>query len=114
MLQIPEITKIDEAFPADALEWMPPMDSIPDEFKNNHHEFCKIVSRWFYKGLSPRVKFYPKKDVNAEKAYRVIRACLGSYAPKQEHKMAATAYMLSQWFHEIKDWDDSWLEEKTP
>jgi hypothetical protein len=105
MLEIPELEDVDVAFAADALVWMPSMEEIPDEFKQfRGTEWNDIISRWFFEGLPKDVKFYPRKGVDSEKALRVIKATLGSFAPKHEHKEAACAYMLSQWFKKVKGW----------
>jgi len=106
MLEIPEVSDVDVAFGARALEWMPPMEDIPEEFKEfpGRTEWHQIVSAWFFDGLSENVKFYPKDGVDAEKAFKVMRATLGSFAPKHEHKEAAVAYMLSEWFDKVEDW----------
>jgi len=40
----------------------------------------------------------PKDGVDVKKAMRALKAALGSFEPKHEHKMAAVGYMLSQWF----------------
>jgi hypothetical protein len=50
------------------------------------------------------VKFYPREGVDPEKAFRAIKATLGSFAPKHQHKEAAVAYMLSCWFAKVEDW----------
>lgn len=108
MIPIPEVTDLDLAFPAGALEWMPEWDDIPEEFRDDWSSFnggwCHIASHWFYNGLPATVEFYPKEGVDAAKAVRACQATLGSYAPKHEHKIAAVGYMLSQWFDKIEGW----------
>lgn len=103
-MDVPEIEDVDVAFPARALEWMPPMESIPQEFKERGTEWNGVMSVWFYRGLPAEVAFFPKQGVDPQKAIRAIQATLGSYAPKHQHKMAATAYMLSCWFDSIENW----------
>lgn len=106
MLAIPEVSDLDMAFPARALDWMPAWEEIPEEFKGFHAntKWNEIVSYWFFNGLNEKVEFHPKKGVDAEKAFRAIQATMGSYASKHEHKEAACAYMLSEWFTKIKKW----------
>lgn len=102
---VPEISDVQTVFPADALDWMPPMTDIPDEFKKHYgNAWVEIVSAWFYNGLPATVKFYPRKGIDPEKAVRALGATLGSYAPKHEHKIAAAAYMASCWFKRVKGW----------
>jgi hypothetical protein len=106
VLAIPEISRLEEAFPANALEWMPPRDEIPAEFAymRGTAEACEIASSWFGNGLPEKVKFTPRDGVDAERALRVIQATLGSYAPKHEHKLEAVAYMIDSWFSKVKGW----------
>lgn len=106
MLEIPEVEDVDIAFGARALDWMPPYEEIPEEFKGfGHNEWCKIARRWFYEGLSKDTKVYPKDGVDLQKAFRVLQATQGSFAPKHEHKEAAVAYMMSEWFDKIEGWE---------
>lgn len=106
---IPELSAVDIAFPAHALDWMPKYEDIPDEFKERgtfgkESEFVTIAHYWFANGLNENVEFYPREGVNAQKAFDALRATLGSYAPKHEHKIAAVAYMMACWFEEVKKW----------
>lgn len=102
---VPELTDVEAAFPANALDWMPPMEEIPDEFKRHHGTvWNEIVSSWFFSGLPASVKFYPQKGIDSERAVRAIQATLGSFSPKHEHKEAAAAYLLSLWFKKVKGW----------
>lgn len=105
-IPVPEISLVEAAFPANALDWMPSMEDIPDEFKdmNGGTEWNRIVRSWFFNGLPADVEFYPAEGVDPEKAFRALEATLGSFAPKHEHKEAATAYMLSCWFTKVEKW----------
>ena len=105
-LPVPEISALDAAFPAHALDWMPKWEDIPEEFRNmnSHTEWNEIVCAWFFHGLPEDVRFYPRRGIDAEMAARVVGATLGSFAPKHEHKEAAAAYMLSCWFSKVKGW----------
>lgn len=92
------------------IDHMPAYDTLPEEFQRDWHrrsnEFCHAVSMWFYQGakrdgdrmLIDGVTFRPRAGIDGDKALRAIRAVLGSWAPKHEHKIAACGYMLSQWF----------------
>lgn len=104
MLEIKEYDDVDLVFPTEDLGWLP-MEEIPEEFKrHNGTEWNEIVSAWFFNGLSKKVEFIPKEGVDAEKAFRQLRATIGSWGPKHEHKEAAMAYMMSEWFQEIRNW----------
>jgi hypothetical protein len=102
-LPVPEIDDVTLAFPANALDWMPPWEEIPEEFKEGN-EWTQIASSWFALGLPETVKFYPHEGVDPEKAFRACRATLGSFQPKHEHKEAAVGYMLSCWFEKVEGW----------
>ena len=106
MLPIPEVSDIDIAFGASALNWMPKREDIPEEFKfmRGKSEWNEIAAAWFFKGLPSTVEFVPKEGVDSQKALRVIQATLGSFAPKHEHKEEAVAYMLASWFKKVKGW----------
>lgn len=107
MLPIPELTDVDVAFAANALDWMPPMEDIPDEFKSfpGGTVWNEIGRTWFYHGLPKEVEFFPKEGVDAKKAFRAVQATLGSFASKHEHKEACVAFMLSEWFDRIEGWE---------
>lgn len=105
MLEIPELTGADVAF--GNVKHMPRYDKIPEEFKRyNGNAYVTAVSKWFFKGakVSPQgllvdgVKFTPKEGVDQTKALAAIRAVLGSFEPSHEHKEAACAFMLAEWF----------------
>jgi hypothetical protein len=97
-LPIPEVTDVDMAFPAHPP--LPAWDDIPEEFKHlNGTPFNRIVSKLFFQGgrLSD-FGLTPKEGVDQIKTMRAIKACLGSFEPKQEHKEAGVAFMFSEWF----------------
>lgn len=105
MLPIPEINGLDMAF--GNIKHMPKYDTLPADFKrHNGNEYCKAVSAWFFRGAQAAphgieidgVVFKAKPGVSAGKALAAIKAVLGSFEPKHEHKEAACAFMLSEWF----------------
>ena len=88
-----------------ALEWMPPMESIPQEFKTGDQNFWRRVARsWFYNGLPSNVTFDVKDGIDRDWAFEVITATLSSFAPRHQHKIASVAYMLSEWFEDVDNW----------
>lgn len=64
------------------LQWRQGRSQWPD------HRWCDLLTA--------------KPGVDAHKALRAIKAVLGSYEPKHEHKEAACAFMLSEWFDKEK------------
>lgn len=100
-----EISKAQEVFPAGVGGLMPPADQIPDEFcEYDRTEWNKIVSQWFFQGLSDKTEFVPQKGIDAEAAFRHLRTIQGSFEPKHEYKEAAVAYLMSLWFKKVKNW----------
>jgi hypothetical protein len=101
MFPIKEADGLDMALgPKSVKEWMPKYEDIPDEFKRGHNKWCQLVSDAFFCGIKD-IKFKPKEGVDEKKAWRHFRTILGSWEPKHEHKEAACAYLLSQWFDDI-------------
>jgi len=105
MLAIPELTAADVAF--GNIKHMPAYSTLPEDFRrHNGNDYCRAVSSWFFdggKGIPNGLeiggmKFVAKPGVDSGKALRAIKAVLGSFEPKHEHKEAACAYMLSEWF----------------
>lgn len=106
MRPIPEITDVEIAFPANVIgKFLPNTNEIPVEFQNYSTDplakkWIKVMEDWFYFGLK-NVKWIPKSGVDPKLALRVIKACMGSYEPKHEHKTAGVAFLLSEWFEDI-------------
>lgn len=105
MLAIPELDDAAVAF--GDVKHMPKYESLPDDFKKRRgNDYCAAVSSWFFNGAKKLAdgveidgkKFIAKPGVNSAKALRAIRAVLGSIEPAHEHKEAACAFMLSEWF----------------
>lgn len=107
MFKVPELNDLEVAF--GEVAWLPQMADIP---KDLDPKWEKIVAKWFYFGLPPDTKFQPAEGVDAKKAMRALKACLGSFSQKHEHKMATAAYLLSQWFTDIQGWEAQTAKEK--
>jgi hypothetical protein len=101
-MEIQEIDDVFLAFPANVSHLMPRYEDIPEEFKSSSNKWCGIASRWFFKGLPKTTVFKPKEGVDTNKALRHLGAIQGSFEPKHEHKEAAVAYLMSQWFDNIE------------
>ena len=98
MFEVQEVTPVDMAFGGDVKKLMPPMDSIPEEFKTyGGTRWNEIISRWFFVGIKIK-NAIPAEGVDAGKALNHIKAIIGSFEPKHEHKEAACAFLLSEWF----------------
>jgi hypothetical protein len=100
MREIPEVDDVTIAFPANVVGTLLPLKvDIPKEFPNRVG-FEKAAAHWFYDGMKGAA-FHPKEGVDPKKAIRVLKACLGSFEPQHEHKMAGVAYLMSEWFEKI-------------
>jgi hypothetical protein len=105
MLPIPDVNRLDMAF--GNIKHMPKYETLPDEFKRHRgNEYCKAISEWFFGGAEAhpngiKIKdtaFVAKPGVEAGKALAAIKSILGSFEPKHEHKEAACAFLLAEWF----------------
>ena len=109
MIPVPEITALDLAF--GNIKHLPDWKKIPEIYKerNGRTLWNTLICKWFFGGLTQKDldELIPKPGVDKGKALDAIKAILGSWAPKHEHKEAGTAYLLSEWFEEPKVKDDT-------
>jgi hypothetical protein len=105
-----EVSDLDLAFPTRHEELLPKWEDIPENFRNmnDRSKWAQLVSDWFYYGLS-KLEGKTKEGIDSTMAIRHIKAILGDWGPKHEHKMAGCAYLLSLWFEEI-----TWISAKGP
>lgn len=106
-----EVSDVLFAFPANVVgDYLPNEDELPEEFGPNawiHNPCCDLASGIFYgrmthKGESIKVAgekigFTPREGVDPMMAWRHILACLKSYEPKHQHKIAGVGYLISMW-----------------
>lgn len=92
-----KLTRLDLAFPVSVKHLMPDPSTIPRESKHSG-----LVSRWFFSGLPKDTEFVPREGIEPGKALAHVKCIMGSFEPKHEHKEAACAFLLDQWFSEIK------------
>lgn len=96
-----EITDAQLAFPANVIGTLLPVkDEIPKEFFGST-PYGTLAHELFYRGFVEKSDLQLREGLYPEKVHRHISACLGSYEPKHEHKMAGVAYLLSLWFEPI-------------
>jgi hypothetical protein len=86
------------AFPANVEHLLPP-GNWRDAPKPSAGA-CKLVGDWFFCGVT-NLKFVPREGVDVTLALRHLRAILGSYSLKHEHKEWAVATLCDLWF---SDW----------
>ena len=97
--QLDQITDAEVAF--STTKFLPPYSQIPEEFKRGNTKWNRLFSAWFFGGLK-ELRVAPKDGVDRQKALRCIRAHMGSFEPKHEHKEAGVAYMMSMLFDDAE------------
>lgn len=98
------VTDLDLAFPANALELMPPMEECEaalEDMPDHGGKWLGLQTHWFRQGLPETVEFLLKPGVDGEEAIRHLRVVQESYAAKHQHKQAAFAYLASLWFDDF-------------
>jgi len=94
------VSDVDVAFPAGAMDIMPALDAIPDEYLNDN-TWTKFFLDWFVKGLDADTAFHMVEGIDGNTAFRHLQVIMGSYAPRHEHKEAAFTFLCSLWFTKI-------------
>ena len=97
-----DIDRITAVFPASVQgKLLPVRPDVPDEFRSQWHSrshpWCGPVNDWFSNGLDTS-RFVAKEGIDAEKAWRHLGACMRSFEPKHEDKIAGVAWLMSLWF----------------
>jgi hypothetical protein len=74
--------------------------SIPSEFYDGYTFWNKLVTKWFFVGLSERDMnaITPKENIDTTKAMKHLRAIMTNLEIKHEDKEASIAYLMSLWF----------------
>lgn len=91
------VSNLDMAFPASVTRLMPPDTFERYRSGNWPKQWEPFVSQWFFRGADPKV-LVPKEGVDKTSALRHIQCIMGSFEPKHEHKIAAVALLLDEWF----------------
>lgn len=101
MFPIAKLDGIEVAFgPRRCLDIMPTYEECR-KTRANWQKYETLVSDWFYLGLAS-FDATPRDGVNKDAAIRHIKSVLGSFEPKHEHKEAAVAYLIHEWFSDVK------------
>jgi hypothetical protein len=87
------------------LDIMPKYKDVPAEFKTTltQNKWVQLFDEWFFFGLKS-LNINPKDGVDKDKALRHVRTIMRSFIPKHEHKTAACAWLLSEWFNDDVKW----------
>lgn len=122
------VDKIRMAFPASVMaDLMPAAEDIPEEFWHDApgewveappgykgrtvdgqcymtDGWVAIANSWFGSGLPPDVEFHMKEGIDGQTMFNHMHCILGSYEPKHQHKIAAVAFLLSEWCTTVEKW----------
>ena len=85
----------------EVMDIIPAKEEIPKQFFESTNKWHKVISTWFYCGLS-RSKWIPHEGINRNQALDLVSRVLKSYTPAHEHKIAACAYLSYQLFKEVQ------------
>jgi hypothetical protein len=95
------VQDVDIAFGGDIRKLMPAYQDIPEDFRRERDPFSKLVHKWFFEGLR-KDAVTPKEGIDANAAWRHLRAIMGSFEPSHEHKTSGVAWLMSRWFEPPK------------
>jgi len=98
---VADLTNAQIAFASNITNLMPKYCDIPNEFKDLKNHWVRIADRWFSRGIDG-AEFIPKNGTDCQKAIRHLSCLMSSFTPKHEEKIAAIAYLMSQWFDAVK------------
>jgi hypothetical protein len=93
-----EVDGLMMAFPANVVgTLLPRRKELPDEFQKDwrSNAYCNIAERWFFRGLERSLSF--NAGIDAKKAMRHLKTCLGSFEPSHEEKIGGVGYLMSRW-----------------
>lgn len=91
----PEVTGVDLAFPTFNTDHVLLKEAEDRGLLHGNTQYNKLFSTLFFSG--GKVKF--KEGIDTEfqtRAWRYMRALIGSFSPKHEHKEAVCALILSE------------------
>lgn len=94
------LTKMDLTFPTKVMEMMPAYKDIPKDYPERR-KYMSIISDWFFNGAKGKV-FIPRPGVKEMEALAHISCIMRSFEPKHEHKIEGCAWLLNEWFSEVK------------
>jgi hypothetical protein len=97
-----EATMLDVAFGCGVIgKFLPPMEDIPKAYHSGNRPGSRVASQIFFTGAkSFRAESRDGVDVSA--AMQQIKACLGSFEPKHEHKKAGVGYLFELFFKSVE------------
>jgi len=96
------VSDVELVFPASVVDrgLFPKEEDVPEAFFDRENPWAMFARRWFNEGCSTD-SLIPKFGIDKGQAIRHLKVCMGSFAPRHEHKIAGVAYLLSQWFEPL-------------
>lgn len=99
-------TDVEVVFPAKIGEWLPSMKCLgedPYRYMNDRKWGALVSSIFFSGGTLPEKLKEGYDEEDKKKLYRIIKACLGTFACSHEQKTAGVAYIMEKHF----EWTDA-------
>lgn len=94
------VSKAKQVFPGSVIgTLLPAMSDLPKKYQDFNYRDDKwtlLASVWFFRGIEGYT-FDMKDGIDGQTAFDHLRACIGSFEPKHEHKIVAVAYLMSLW-----------------
>jgi hypothetical protein len=103
-----EIDAATAAFPASVRNLMPDYKTLCDEWDKcggDHQWSYRLFADWFYWGINSTDGLIPREGIDKAKALRHIRAVMGSFEPKHEHKEMGVSWLFNKWFEPTSKWE---------
>lgn len=98
-----QLSEVEIVFPTNVTDLMPGHDEIPRDFFFGKNPYNEFISTWFYLGFNKNKQgIRPREGIDHQAAFGHIAAILRSFEPGHNYKIAAAAYLMSQWF-ELED-----------
>lgn len=94
---IPEVSDLDMAFPTRYRKLLPVWEQLTEEEQAGNNQYCHNLNQLFFRGGDMSKYFTAKPGYDQTKIHRYIKATLGDYGPKHEHKIGGIAHALANW-----------------
>lgn len=95
------VNDVDIAFGGRTDELLPAWNDIPEEFHKGSNKWHKFANALFFGDAGKNTQIVPKAGIDVHEAARHVKAILGSFNPKHEHKIAGCAFLLSEFYQDV-------------
>lgn len=104
-----EVDAVTAVFPASVIGNLLPEVGELGDFRDkwNTDPWCRQASIWFMFGIDPEKSIIEYADhidteLKQRNVWLQLEACLHSYEPSHEHKMAGVGYLMSLFFKSLE------------